>query len=129
MIWAALLGTVIVLAAIGWLALIAPTRRLVRYLHADESGIRVGRFDIVRWTDLREVNVETTAAGPWSDDFFLVLVASGRRSIRIPDPLVPIVLPSVQQLPNFDNDALIRAVGSVHKATFRCWVYEPSPDL
>jgi hypothetical protein len=129
MMWAALLGTVIVLVTIGWLAFIAPTRRLVRYLHADERGIRVGRSDIIRWTDLREVNVETTAAGPWSDDFFLVLVADGRRSTRIPEPLIPIVLPSVQQLPNFNNDALIRAVGSVHQATFRCWSCEPSPDL
>jgi len=126
--WVALLGTVIVLGTIGWLTFIAPTRRLVRYLHADEAGIKVGSSDIIRWTDLREVKVETTAAGPWSDDFFLVLVAEGRRSIRIPDPLVPIVLPSVQRLPNFDNDAFIRAVGSAQKATFRCWIHESSSD-
>jgi hypothetical protein len=116
-----ILGIFALLAASGWIVLVAPIRRLVRYLAADDVGIRVGRSEVIRWADLREIRVETTAAGPWLEDFFLVLVAGGRRPVRIPDRLVPIVLPSLQRLPSFDNETFLRATGSAEKASFLCW--------
>ena len=104
----------------AWLKFIAPIRRLVRYLRADDTGVWVGRSAVLRWPDLREVRVETTAAGPYFEDFWVIL-NSTRRSIRIPDRLVQRVLPSLQSLPNFDNDAFIRATGFAEKAIFLCW--------
>jgi len=122
MLWVVGLGVVAALLLLSWFNFIAPTRRLVRYLRADDTGIQIGKAEIIPWARLREVVVETTAAGPWAEDFYLILWVDGRRRpVKIPDPLIPLVLTSVQQLPNFDNNALIRATGSIERARFSCW--------
>jgi hypothetical protein len=119
--WAVIVGGLAILGAVAWLRYVAPVRTLVRYLDAGTEGIRISRADVIRWPELREISVETTAGGPWFEDFYLVLVSDGRRPVRVPDPLVPAILPAVQRLPNFDNETLIRATGSTEKAKFLCW--------
>jgi hypothetical protein len=86
----------------------------------------VGRVIDVAWDTgvvavLREIRVETTAGGPWFGDYGLVLEADGRRAVRLPEPLVPIVLPSLQLLPNFDNQSLIRAMATTEKVKLSVW--------
>lgn len=125
MIYVVVLGVVLLAA---WFIFAMPTRRLVRYLRTDDIGIHLGPSDLIPWRNLREVHVETTAGGPWKEDFFIVLVAGGRRPVRIPEPLAPRILAALQNLPGFDNDALMRAVGSVEKAKFLCWVREGQPS-
>ena len=123
MIWAASIAIgVLVLGLVVWFAAdVLPTRRLMRHLAADVRGIVVGPGDVIPWSALREVRVETTAAGPLDEDFFLVLVADGRRPVRIPSPWVAVVLDRVQALPGFDNEAVVLAASCAHKATFPCW--------
>jgi hypothetical protein len=125
--WIGIVGGAVLLGMAAWFRFVAPIRRLVRYLRADELGVHVGPSDVVRWSDLREIRVETTAGGPYFEDFWVVL-HSNRRSVRIPDRLVSRVLPSLQRLPNFDNDAFIRATGSAEKATFLCWRSADAPS-
>jgi hypothetical protein len=65
MTWAAILGALVVIGVAGWLVFVTPVRRLVRHLRPDESGIRIGKSEVIRWSELREIRVETTGAGPW----------------------------------------------------------------
>jgi hypothetical protein len=120
--WGIGLVTVGLGAVVWWWTIhVSPYRRLTRYLKADQNGVVVGRDDLISWRQIREVFVETTAGGPYFDDFFVGLVVDGRRAIRIPDRLAPVVLPWIQKLPGFDNEALLRATRSAEKAVFPCW--------
>jgi hypothetical protein len=96
----------------------------MRHLDADSVGLTVGAGDRLPWRDVLEVRVETNDAGPYDEDFFLVVIARGRPPLRIPSTLVHRVLDRIQQLPGFDNDALIKAASSTEKATFMCWTPE-----
>ena len=126
--WGLVFGSIACIAVAGWLVFVAPTRRLVRHLRADDLGIAVGRSDVIPWSDICEIGVETTGRGPWLDDFYLVLVANGRRPVRIPEALAPVVLPALQRLPAFDNEALLRATGSAERAYFVCWKESGTPS-
>ena len=81
-----------------------------------------GRTECVRWDDLREVFILTTAAGPFEEDVFWML-AGNVGGCAIPagmagfDPL----LTRLQQLPGFDNEAVIAAMTSVGEGRFVCW--------
>jgi hypothetical protein len=50
-----------------------------------------------------------------------IMVGAGDQIRWSPDLLVPRVLPHIQHLPGFDNETLLRAVGSTEKAVFPCW--------
>jgi hypothetical protein len=90
-------------------------------LGADSVGLTLSAGDRIFWADVCEIRVETSAAGPYDDDFFLVIVAAGREPVRIPSPPIARVLPHLQRLPGFDNEAFIKAAGSTENATFICW--------
>lgn len=121
--WIPLAWLTAIALAIAWLAITSlPVRKLVRHLSSNSTGITVGSAEHYPWAALREIRVETTAAGPHDDDFFVVLELDGRaRPVRIPEPLVQRVLSDLQGLPGFDNDQFLRAIGSTSKATFLCW--------
>lgn len=97
------------LAIASWYVLNAlRTRRMAGHLRADDSGITVGPNDTIAWESLTEVRIDTTAAGPWRDDFFVILSAKGRRPVRIPEPLIgEDLLSGLQRLPGFDSEKLI----------------------
>lgn len=107
------------------LARVRAGRQLLRHLAADSSGLIIGPDDHLSWRAVTEIRVETTDAGPFDEDFFLVVVARGRPPIRIPSPLVPSVLPQIQRLPGFDNETFIKANTSTDNATFVCWKTPP----
>jgi hypothetical protein len=96
-------------------------QRRLAHLTADATGLTIGPGDQIPWTEVIEVRVETTDAGPYDEDLFLVVIARGRAALRIPSSIVPRVLPQVQRLPGFDNETFIKSMSCTDKAVFVCW--------
>jgi len=83
-----------------------------------------GVEETIRWDDLHEVGILTTDEGPWQEDVFFLLVASdGKSGCAAPQSSdgSKQLLERLQQLPGFDNDAVIKAMGSTSNAKFVCW--------
>ena len=83
-----------------------------------------GKIETVRWDQLDEVGVVTTGDGPFAEDVFWMLLGPGRRArCAIPASAIGMdtLLARLQSLPDFDNEALIRAMGSTTDARFSCW--------
>lgn len=91
----------------------------------DEKIIRTapdGKLEVVRWDDLQEVSIITTDEGPFVDDVFWVLSGSSSGCLAPSEAVgTKDLLPKLQQLPGFDNDAVIQAMGSTSNAKFLCW--------
>lgn len=83
---------------------------------------RGARRDAVRWEDLRSVLIETTDQGPFQNDVFWVLVGTRGRCV-VPGEAkgAQEMLGRFQDLPGFDNEAVIAAMGSAENRTFVCW--------
>ena len=62
----------------------------------------------------------TTSRGPFQDDVFFVLTHDDGSNNAIPPSEAGELLPGLQQLPGFDNETFIRAIGSVRMAYRRC---------
>ncbi len=92
----------------------------------DERGVTYRQFgrreESIAWDDLRSVAIETTDAGPFSDDVFFVLVGVAG-VCRVPQgvPGADDLLARLQQLPGFANEGVIDAMSSAGNATFSCW--------
>lgn len=94
----------------------------------DEDGVRRhlpdGSEEAIRWADLAEVEIVTTSDGPWSDDvYWLLMSADLTQGCRVSSEAegMQALLARLQQLPGFDNEAVIRAMGSTADARFRAW--------
>ena len=93
----------------------------------DDQGVRrLVRGQIVEsvdWQDLSDVSIRTTAAGPRTDDVYLLLTSTDGRGVSVPQsrPEANEVLQRVQSLPGFDNAAVVAAMGSAEDAVFQCW--------
>ena len=75
----------------------------------------------MRWDALAEVALMTTSRGPFEEDVFIVL-----RYDDGPDSVVPLgegseLLPRLQELPGFDNEAFIRAMGISEEGVAVLW--------
>jgi len=81
-----------------------------------------GLVETVRWSDLHSVVIHTTDEGPFVEDIFWVLAGSESGCV-IPDDSDGIrpLLERLQQLPGFDNHALMEAMSSTDNADFLCW--------
>ena len=92
--------------------------RLVQY------APRGGDVRCVLWDELLEVGVLTTDAGPVADDVFWMLVDGPEKGCLIPSETVGMgeLLKRLQTLPDFDNEAVVSAMGSSENAKFVCWV-------
>lgn len=78
----------------------------------------------IRWDDLHEVSVLTTDEVPWQEDvYFLLIGADGKAGCAVPQSSKGCdqLLKRLQELPGFDNEAVIRAMGSTSDAKFVCW--------
>ncbi|MHA1145652.1 MAG: hypothetical protein ACTSRW_13005 [Candidatus Helarchaeota archaeon] len=72
--------------------------------------------------DLEQVMILTTDQGPWIEDVFWVLVGnSDVLVINGETPAINSLIERLQKLPNFDNIAVIKAMGSVDFDVFVCW--------
>lgn len=83
-----------------------------------------GTTQTVRWDDLVDVAIVTSGGGPWEDDVVWMLAArEGVEGCTIPGQAAGTeqLLERLQQLPGFDNEAVIRAMGSTEFAFFPCW--------
>jgi hypothetical protein len=97
----------------------------------DDSGVvrtrANGERESVRWDDLQEVSIVTTDEGPFSDDVFWLLVGTaGGCAVPSESAGMGELLPRLQALPGFDNEAVIQAMGSVEHARFVCWRRTPA---
>lgn len=76
----------------------------------------------VRWNDLAAVLIETTDQGPFKNDVFWVLVGAKSRCV-VPQEAAGSqeLLARLQDLPGFDNAAVVEAMGTAENKTFICW--------
>lgn len=81
-----------------------------------------GHTETVRWEALREVAIVTTDLGPFVDDVFWLL-SSDDGGCAVPSETegAAALLHRLQQLPGFDNIAVIEAMGSTNNASFLVW--------
>ncbi len=81
-----------------------------------------GRTESVRWDQLKEVGILTTDEGPLVDDMFWLLLGD-RGGCAIPSESTGMkeLLIRLQKLPGFDNETVIKAMGSTSNAKFVCW--------
>ena len=81
-----------------------------------------GESRTIGWNDLISVIIETNDSGPWGSDVWWALRgqtsecyypmgAAGEKEM----------LERLQQLPGFDNDAVVQAMMSTENAEFVCW--------
>jgi hypothetical protein len=91
----------------------------------DEIGVqRVmqnGKVESVTWDDLQQVFIITTDEGPFQEDVYWMLAGSSS-GCAVPGSAqgVKELLPRLQALPGFKNEAVIEAMGSAQNAKFLC---------
>ncbi len=98
-----------------------------RVSFTDEIVSRVrpdGVEERIRWDELHEVGILTTDEGPMQEDvFFLLIAGDGKSGCVVPQGAEGCkrLLERLQKLPGFDNEAVIKAMGSTSNAKFVCW--------
>lgn len=81
-----------------------------------------GKTETVRWDDLQEVGIITTDEGPFNEDVYWVLLGNkGGCAISGGAQGMKKLLERLQTLPSFDNEAVIKAMGSTKNGKFQCW--------
>ena len=95
-------------------------------IHVDDVGVTrlLGDgFERVRWDELVEVKIVTTSEGPFLEDVFFVLVGAHGNGCVVAQSLMDEVglLARLQQLPGFDNEAVIDAMKCTDDGEFVCW--------
>lgn len=101
----------------------APQHEKVRF--DEDLVIRTlpdGREETLLWSDLQNVTILTSSEGPFLCNVFWVLSGAGF-GCRIPSEAqgMDLLLSRLQQLPGFDNEAVISAMSSVRDEKFLCW--------
>ncbi|HEX8904744.1 MAG TPA: hypothetical protein VF771_07885 [Longimicrobiaceae bacterium] len=92
----------------------------------DEAGIR-GEAPgsepwSIAWPELVRVEIHTTDQGPWAADVFWVLyTASAVHAVPQGATGERELLERLQQLPGFDNEAVIAAMTSTDNQAWTCW--------
>jgi hypothetical protein len=81
-----------------------------------------GLVESVRWSDLETVSIQTTDQGPAVDDVFWVL-GGNESGCVVPSESEGMqrLLPRLQCLPGFDNNAVIAAMACAEYHEFVCW--------
>lgn len=82
-----------------------------------------GNTEFVRWDALESIKIATTAGGPYAEDVFWLLGAAdhGCAVANGADGIADL-LARMQELPGFDESAVIRAMGSTEESLFICWI-------
>jgi hypothetical protein len=90
--------------------------------------MRDGTEERLLWSDLCEVSIVTTEEGPFADDVFWLLVGT-TGGCAVPSNAVgaAALLERLQELPGFDNETVIKAMGSTGNAEFVCWQRDDGP--
>lgn len=91
-----------------------------------------GVQESIRWHDLSEVGLVTTDEGPYSEDVFWMLLGPDQKTgCAVPQSAdgADNLLVALQKLPGFDNEAVIKAMGSTSNARFVCWRKSLQPNV
>ncbi len=81
-----------------------------------------GKTETVRWDDLQEVGIITTDEGPFDEDIYWMLTGSkGGCAVSGGAQGMKELLERLQKLPSFDNEVVIKAMGSTKNDKFQCW--------
>lgn len=94
----------------------------------DDGGVRRvmrgGKVETIAWREVDEIQIVTTDEGPGQDDvFWLLLNHDSSRGCAVSNEAegFPALLAALQQLPGFDNAAVVRAMGSATNQRFTVW--------
>lgn len=96
-------------------------------IHLTESAVSCHRPDgiveTVRWDDLERIDILTNSDGPFAPDCFWLLMGPGTTGCCIPQGATGDVelLARMQELPGFNNQVFMEAMGSHQEAIFTCW--------
>ncbi len=87
-----------------------------------------GTIQSIAWDELRRVEIVTTDEGPFLPDSFWVLTGEKNQCIIAQGAQgESLLLERLQSLPEFDNEALISAIGSTSNERFLCWDRDRHP--
>lgn len=103
-----------------------PKPRLQENIHMnDEEIVREisdGTTEKVRWDELRKVTIITTDQGPFFEDVFFVLETEKSGALIGHEWAVKIeLLDRLTKLPEFNNEAVIKAMTCTDNNSFLCW--------
>lgn len=94
----------------------------------------VGQQTVLPWNGLESVTIRTNDSGPFATDVWWHLRGRAANGAEI-ECQVPMgatgekaMLERLQQLPRFDNEALIQAMMSGEDAEFICWTRERAEE-
>lgn len=85
---------------------------------------RAGAATTIGWNELGAVVIETNDSGPWGDDvMWHIFAADMVRCLIVPQSVEGDreLLRVLQQIPDFDNAAVVAAMGSTSVDAFLCW--------
>ena len=102
----------------------AESRFVVQMTECDVSCHRPdGIVETVRWDELERINILTNGDGPFAPDCFWLLIGPGTTGCCIPQGATGDVelLARMQELPGFNNQVFMEAMGSTQEAIFSCW--------
>ena len=89
-----------------------------------------GAIETIDWSDLRCVEIVTTDQGPFLPDVFWVLTGKENERCTIAQGArgEETLIDHLLNLPGFDNESMIRAMGSVSNERFLCWTHEATQE-
>ncbi|MBD3668149.1 MAG: hypothetical protein HUJ16_09330 [Kangiella sp.] len=81
-----------------------------------------GTIQTIRWDRIERIEVHTNDSEPWGADIWWVLKAADC-TCSYPQGATgeEVLIPKYQSLPGFDNEELIKAMGSTSNREFICW--------
>jgi hypothetical protein len=80
-----------------------------------------GTREEVRWDELEEVSIVTTAEGPFEEDVFYLLIGPEGRGCAVPHGQSDGLIERLQGLPGFDSEELIRAMARIDEGISTLW--------
>ena len=75
----------------------------------------------VRWDVVTEIAVRTTSQGPAEEDVFFVFTYDDGTRLAIGLGDTDYLLPRLQAMPGFDNEAFIRALATSEEGSWLLW--------
>jgi hypothetical protein len=115
-------------AAAPWISARWKKKAVLSTLTVDDWGVRRhlsdGQEESLAWAELHQVMILTNADGPFADDLYFALLSARHSGVLVNQSLAAEhhLLGTLQQrLPDLDNEAIIRAMGSTQEARFVIW--------
>jgi hypothetical protein len=97
---------------------------VIQMTEADVSCHRPdGIVETVRWNDLERIDILTNSDGPFAPDCFWLLIGPGTTGCCIPQGATGDgeLLARMYELPGFDHQVFMEAMGNHQEMIFTCW--------